>query len=171
MKTPTVATLALLWLRISSPLQAQWIETVGPYGGFTSSFAVSPNGEGGKNLFAGTHEWVCLLANTGTRWTAVNNGFTPSSSHYVTALAMSGTNLFAGTDGGVFLSTNNGASWTAVNTDLTETCILSLAAFGSEPGMFTLEQNYPNPFNPVTTIKYTVGGPGARGQLHQVDCL
>jgi hypothetical protein len=93
---------------------SQWVQTNGPYGGTVLSFAVSPNGAGGTNLFAGTSVGVFLSTNNGTSWTAVNTGLTNT---YVNALAVSpngagGTNLFAGTLGGVFLSTNNGTSWT-----------------------------------------------------------
>jgi hypothetical protein len=82
------------------------------------TFAVSPNGTGGTNIFAGGLECgVVLSTNNGTSWTPVNAGTgTPPA---VYALAVSGTNLFAGTSyNGVLLSTNNGTSWTAVNSGL-----------------------------------------------------
>jgi hypothetical protein len=83
---------------------------------YVFALAVSPNGAGGMNLFAGTWGGVFLSTNSGTNWTAVDSGLTKT---FVYALAVSpngagGMNLFAGTDGGVFLSTNNGTSWTAV---------------------------------------------------------
>src|ERR1035437_5473395 len=103
----------LLFLIISNEnLQAQWVQTNGPGGGDIPCFAVS-----GSHLFAGTFgNGVYLSTNSGTSWTAVNNGLPASS--FITALAVSGTNIFAGTygyGGGVFLSTNNGTTWTAVN--------------------------------------------------------
>jgi len=104
-------------------LQAQWIQTNGPYGGTINCFAVN-----GSNLFAGTDGGVFRSTNNGTSWTAVNTGLTDT---YVLSLAVSGSNLFAGTDGGVFRSTNNGTSWTAVNTGLTNTDVSSLAVNGS----------------------------------------
>ena len=154
--------------------------------GDVNSFATSPDGSGGTNLFAGTCAvtWgsgVFLSTNNGTSWDSVNAGLT---SRWVHALAVSGTNLFAG-GGGVFLSANNGTSWTAVNTGLTETSVSSLAVHGPSlfagtsgsgvwrrplsemitsvepatsewPQSFSLEQNYPNPFNPSTEIRYSI---------------
>jgi hypothetical protein len=79
-------------------LQAQRIQTNGPYGGNVQCFAVN-----GANLFAGTAfgGGVFLSTNNGTSWTAT--GLTNTN---VYAFAVSGTNLFAGTPDGVFLSTN-----------------------------------------------------------------
>jgi len=116
----------LLMLHIS-PLNAQWIQTNGPYGGTVECFAAS-----GTNLFAGTmFGGVFLSTNNGTSWTAVNSGFT-NTSISIYALAVSGTNLFAGTwGGGVFLSTNNGTSWTAVNSGLTNPIVHTLAVSGT----------------------------------------
>ena len=107
-------------------VQAQWVQTNGPYGGVIPCFAVS-----GTNLFAGTYGGgVFLSTNNGTSWTEVNNGLTGGTA--VMALAVSGTNLFAGTlGGGVFLSTNNGTSWTVVNNGLTDTYVYALAVSGT----------------------------------------
>ena len=68
-----------------------------------SAFALSPNGAGGINLFASTHNGgVFLSTNNGTIWTGVNNGLT---SPFVYALAASSTHLFVGTGGdGVYVS-------------------------------------------------------------------
>jgi hypothetical protein len=97
-----------------------------------STLAVSPNGTGGTNLFAGTYgSGVFLSTNNGTSWNAVNSGLPANDD--VHAFAFSGTNLFAGTYGsGVFLSTNNGTSWTAVNIGLTNTLVEALAVSGSD---------------------------------------
>ncbi|MBK6913405.1 MAG: T9SS type A sorting domain-containing protein [Ignavibacteriales bacterium] len=65
-----------------------------------NALAVSPNGAGGANLFAGTGGGVFLSTNNGTSWTEINNGLTNT---YVLALSVSGANLFAGTyHGGVW---------------------------------------------------------------------
>jgi len=115
---------AAVFLLGAQSLQAQWIQTNGPYEGDVRCFAVS-----GSNLFAGTFgDGVFLSTNNGTSWTAVNTGLTDT---LVLSLAVSGSNLFAGTGGGVFLSTNNGTSWTAVNTGLTNTSVHSLAVNGT----------------------------------------
>jgi hypothetical protein len=107
-----------------------------------TALAVSPNGAGGTNLFAGTASYfpnpangVYLSTNNGASWTA-----TGLTNGYVNCLAVSpngvgGTNLFAGTGGafgnpaanGVFLSTNNGASWTAVSTGLDSSWVFAFA--------------------------------------------
>jgi len=115
---------AIVVLLGAQSLQAQWIQTNGPYGGDVRCFAVNDS-----NLFAGTGGGgVFLSTNNGASWTAVNTGLTNTA---VFSLAVNGSNLFAGTDGGVFLSTNNGTSWTAINTGLTNTRVRSLAVNGS----------------------------------------
>jgi hypothetical protein len=112
-------------------------------GFWTSALAVSPNGTGGINLFAGAcyGKGVFLSTDNGTSWTAVNSGLTNT---YINALAVSpngtgGTNLFAGTasresknlNGGIFLSTNNGTSWTAVYAALTHYSVVAFAVSGT----------------------------------------
>jgi photosystem II stability/assembly factor-like uncharacterized protein len=91
------------------------LTNVGP-----QALAISPNGTGGTNLFAGTYvSGVFLSTNNGTSWTAVNSGLT-GSQLYITALFVSDTNLFAGTWGGsAFRSTNNGTTWVAASNGLT----------------------------------------------------
>jgi hypothetical protein len=114
---------AIVVLLGAQSLQAQWIQTNGPYGRSVRCFAGN-----GSNLFAGTGG-LFLSTNNGTSWTAVNTGLTNTNAQ---ALVVNGSNLFAGTwGGGVFLSTNNGTNWTAVNTGLTNTDVLSLAVNGS----------------------------------------
>ena len=83
------------------------------------ALAVTPNGTGGMNLFAGTDgAGVFLSTNADTNWTAVNNGLINIYVNFLVVRpdGIGGTNLFAGTNGGVFFSTNSGTSWTAVNT-------------------------------------------------------
>ena len=60
---------AIVVLLGAQSLQAQWIQTNGPYGGSSRCFAVN-----GSNLFAGTGGGVFLSTNNGTSWTAVNSG-------------------------------------------------------------------------------------------------
>ncbi|MGH7600078.1 MAG: regulator, partial [bacterium] len=63
---------AIVVLLGAQSLQAQWIQTNGPYGGYILCFAVN-----GSNLFAGTFGGgVFLSTNNGTNWTAVNTGLT-----------------------------------------------------------------------------------------------
>ncbi|MHB8581408.1 MAG: WD40/YVTN/BNR-like repeat-containing protein [Ignavibacteriaceae bacterium] len=91
-------------------VNAQWVQTNGPYGGIIYALAVSNNGTGGTNLFAGSDSWgggVFLSTNNGTSWTPVNTGL--PTIKIVQTLAINGTNIFAGLNGGgVFLSTNTG---------------------------------------------------------------
>lgn len=93
------------------------------------SFAVSPNGAGGTNLFAGA-SGVFLSTDNGTSWTAVNSGLTNTA---VISLAASGDHLFAGLyRGGVFLSTNSGTSWSPTGPGLpADTGVSCLAVIGT----------------------------------------
>ncbi len=110
---------------LSSGLDAQWVQTHGPYAGDNTGLAVL-----GSILFVGTYGGgVFLSTDNGTSWITVNTGLNDTD---VFALALSGTNLVAGTDrGGVFLSTNNGASWTAVNSGLTDSTVRALTFKGT----------------------------------------
>ncbi len=106
---------------------AQWQRTNGPNGaGQINCIAVS-----GTNIFAGTSSGgVFLSTDTGTTWTAVNNGLTGNGGG-ILSLAVSGTNILAGTNYGLFLSTNNGTSWTAVNNGIAGIAIKALAVSGT----------------------------------------
>ena len=118
----------------TNPLYAQWIPTNGPYGGHVNAFAVSPNGTGGTNLFAGTWGGVFLSTNTGASWIEVNTGMTATSIYAFTVSpnGTGGTNLFAGTWAeGDFLSTDNGTNWIAVNNGLANTFVNSLTFSGT----------------------------------------
>jgi hypothetical protein len=146
---------------------------------YVLSLAVSPNGVGGTNLFAGTSGGVFLSTNNGTSWTAASTPFSGFSQ-----MVRVGSNLFAGTYGSVFLSTNNGTSWSAVNAGLMNTNVKALAVSDTNlfagtyyggiwrrplsemitdveseqqlPTNFALEQNFPNPFNPVTNFQFSI---------------
>jgi hypothetical protein len=120
-----------------NPLLGQWVQTNGPYSGQVSCVAMSANGAGGMNLFAGTRgDGVFLSTNSGASpvyggsWTPVNFGLLNKD---VLSLAV-GSNgaeaidVFAGTTGnGVFVSSDNGASWTQVNSGLRNLSVLCLA--------------------------------------------
>ena len=96
---------------------------------YVNTLAVSPNGAGGTNLFAGTYGGgVFLSTNNGVSWVNVNSGLTNT---FVNALTIAGTTIFAGTDDGAFLSTNNGATWSPVNDSLSNVYIYSLAVSGN----------------------------------------
>jgi hypothetical protein len=102
--------------------------------------AVSPNGTGGINLFAGTWDGIFLSIDNGKSWIAVNTGLICTD---ISALAVSGMNLFAGTLDGVV--------WRRQLPEM----VTSVEALSTNlPAHFSLSQNYPNPFNPVTTITF-----------------
>ncbi|MGA9408552.1 MAG: PQQ-binding-like beta-propeller repeat protein, partial [Bacteroidota bacterium] len=63
------------------------------------SLAVSPNGAGGTNLFAGTDEGVYLSTNNGTSWSKAGTGLT---SGIINSIIVSSTNLFAGVGNSVW---------------------------------------------------------------------
>ena len=99
--------LVVLVFASGNPLLAQWVQTAGPGGGEINDLAVSPNGAGGTNLFAGTGggEYgtggsVFLSSDNGASWTEVNSGlaYTFVESFGVSPDGAGGTNLFAGTD-------------------------------------------------------------------------
>jgi hypothetical protein len=108
---PTISLLIAVLILVCgvNESKAQWVQTSEPTSARVYSLAVSSNGGGGTNLFAGTYygAGVFLSTNNGTSWE--NAGLAGSC---VNALAVSGGNIFAGTDGnGVYLSTNDGTSW------------------------------------------------------------
>jgi hypothetical protein len=82
-------------------IEAQWVRTSEPSIGRVNALALTPNGIGGMNLFAGSpYGGIFLSTNSGTSWTEVNTGL---ADVYVEALAVSGTSVFTGTySGGSF---------------------------------------------------------------------
>jgi len=106
-------------------VNAQWVQTNGPYGGNVTCLAFK-----GTDLFAGISVGVYLSTNNGASWTAANTGL---PGHTVLSLAMGATgDLFCGTNGGgIYISTNNGTSWTADTAGLTNNGISSIAVNGT----------------------------------------
>jgi photosystem II stability/assembly factor-like uncharacterized protein len=95
-------------------VQAQFIKTNGPYGGWITSYITTDS-----NLFAGTIDGVFRSTDGGSNW--LHTGLTGC---WVTSLAAApgtpgGWNILAGTMVyGVFLSSDNGTSWTKIDTGL-----------------------------------------------------
>ena len=90
----------------------QWVQSKGLIGSSITALATN-----GTTIFAGTNDsGVCVSANSGESWSAVNSGLPAAG---VLAFAVNNGNIFTGTNGnGVFLSTNSGANWNAVNSGL-----------------------------------------------------
>lgn len=118
-------------------VQAQWIQTSGPYGVCVDCMAFS-----GSNLFAGTSgKGIYLSTDNGTSWTAINNGISNSiygnAASWIYSILVDSAetglaNIFAGTKAGIFLSTDNGRNWTAVDSNLMNFPIFSFTI--SHPG-------------------------------------
>jgi hypothetical protein len=96
---------------------------------FGNAVAVSSNGAGDTNIFAGGRG-VFRSTDNGTSWTAAGLSLL-SVKCLAISPATGGTgdpNIFAGTRGnGVYRSTDNGTNWTPVNTGLTSYNIWALA--------------------------------------------
>ena len=111
-------------------LNAQWVPTNGPEGGYILTFVSS-----GSNIYAGTDGGgVYISSNGGSSWTPVNKGLDNLT---VQALFVKGDNLYAGTgsspfDGGVYLSVDNGSNWHTVNNGLPAAAVSCFAEFGSK---------------------------------------
>jgi hypothetical protein len=86
------------------------------------ALALSPDGTGGTNLFAGTEgDGVFRSTNNGSTWTWTSSGLTYTS---VLSIVISGPNLFAGiVGGGVYRSTNNGTNWNRVGPYVNVLCL------------------------------------------------
>ena len=107
-------------------VNAQWVQTNGPYGVSVSYLAVS-----GSTIFIGTPwggEGILRSTNNGASWNAVDSGLSPA--YNIRSFAVSGDNIFAG-GGSVHLSTDNGMSWTEVDSGLTTKLVTSLAVSDS----------------------------------------
>jgi hypothetical protein len=105
------------------------------------SFAFSPNGKGGANVYAGTDSGVFVSTNNGANWSAANNDLKLA----IFSLKVFGTNLFAGTYfSGVYLR------------PLVDMVTGVEPSRNEVPKSVALRQNYPNPFNPSTVIRYAL---------------
>jgi hypothetical protein len=137
--------LCLIALLSVPEINAQWVQTNGPYTGFIYSLASSADGAAGTYLFAGTSGGFFYSTNKGTDWFEGNSGLTNLD---VYALAV-GTHAGGGSD--LCAGTWGGGVWKRPLSEL----ITSVDPVASElPHEFLLHQNYPNPFNPTTMIKY-----------------
>lgn len=91
-------------------VQAQWIQTNGPFGGNVQAIAFW-NGSMG---FAGLYGGLYRTTDGGRSWTSSSAGITELN---INAIGFRGTNAFVGTGGrGLFRSEDSGRSWSSVNT-------------------------------------------------------
>lgn len=93
----------IVFFLVSVIINAQWIQTNGPYSGTARSFYYD-----GTYLFAGTYGGVYRSADNGNNWTILNSGLT---GYTVYSFYKNGSTLFAGTNSGVFKSINDGLTW------------------------------------------------------------
>lgn len=131
MRKLTIFLLLSAWTTL---LNAQWVQTNGLPNNNIVALAVSPNGAGAINLFAGTSGFgVYRSVDNGASWTAANTGMTstPISSLAVAPYGAGGSILFAATFANVFHSIDNGTSWTAGNTGLPSAGVEALAVIGT----------------------------------------
>ncbi len=98
-------TIALLLPFIHLPLQAQWVQLPGPFGGLPQDFLVQ-----GSSLYVATDgDGVYSSVDSGATWTPSSAGLVQQR---VRSLAALGADLIAGTTFGAYKSTNGGELWT-----------------------------------------------------------
>src|ERR1035437_2441877 len=91
-------------------LQAQWVQTNGPFGGTVYSLLKNNSGD----IFAGTSSGLFRSNDNGNNWSQLYDVWT---NYNIKSLAInSNGDMFAGISGGdgVFRSTNNGNNWTQI---------------------------------------------------------
>jgi photosystem II stability/assembly factor-like uncharacterized protein len=110
MKKIIILFLFICLLVIPTIVQAQWIQTNGPFGG--SANALTSNGD---KIFACLNGNVFFSTDNGTSWNP-----TVLINQAVNSIMSGNGNLFALTGGlGIFLSTDDGVSWNTINNGLT----------------------------------------------------
>ena len=96
--------LLVLMLLVSGSIQAQWIRTNGPNGGYVDDFAVS-----GSTVFAATTGGLYRSDDNGQSWISVSN-------RGASTICLNGTSVFASSEfSDIFRSTDNGYSWVNIS--------------------------------------------------------
>jgi hypothetical protein len=118
-----ISVTASIIVALTSSLNAQWLQTSGPFGGYVADLAAS-----GSNLLAGAGSGVFYSTDDGSHWSpslSVPGG--------ATALVTGGNSrVWAGVSQGIFLSTNDGVSWSDVTTGMVNDHVNAMAAGPSE---------------------------------------
>jgi photosystem II stability/assembly factor-like uncharacterized protein len=125
MKTYTLVTLALVLLSFRSPMQAQWVQTKGPYGGSVVLLGIS-----GPNLLAGS-KGLFYSSDNGASWAKSDfPPFGPSTLLNTSGGTLAGFigNLGPTVGGGVARSTDHGVHWNSPVSTLSDPFINCLAA-------------------------------------------
>lgn len=123
--TFSFVTVLITIILLNSYVNAQWVDTGCPFGGYVYAIAVAE-----PMIFVGTDQaGVYLSSDSGQNWSQANSGLTITS---VSSLAFSGSSLFAATTyGGIFRSNDNASNWTEVNSGLSVLFINTLMVSGS----------------------------------------
>ncbi|HKE55349.1 MAG TPA: SBBP repeat-containing protein, partial [Pyrinomonadaceae bacterium] len=100
-------------------------------GSNATSIVVDPNNH--TTVYAGTSSGVFKSTNSGSTWSAANNGF--GFSPGIAALAFDKTNniLYAASNAGVFKSTNGASSWTPISSSVSFGSASTIAVDPSNP--------------------------------------
>jgi photosystem II stability/assembly factor-like uncharacterized protein len=112
------------------------------------TLAVSHNGTGGTNLYAGGtiredtyHGCIYLSTNNGTQWAEVSSGLTGTSFSYfgVRSFGVNGTDVFASLENSFLRSADGGNTWTRLDSWPTDQQIMAFAASGTNLFVATLD--------------------------------
>lgn len=127
-------------------LQAQWAQTNGPCGARVLSFAQTPNGSGGTNLYAGIlSNGVYLSTDNGLSWKTANNNMTDASINFFTG---DGLNLFAGSSR-LYRLPANSTNWVNISNGLALMRIYALIVKGTN--IFISVEDYEGYFKLYTS--------------------
>ena len=102
-------------------LNAQWVQTNGPFG--TPVWAVAANG---SMVFAATDDGVARSTDNGVSWSSVK------IPQIIRSISFLGSTVFAGAQGSVYRSIDNGLTWVhPANKGVTSPQITSMCSFGA----------------------------------------
>ena len=127
---------ACLCVESAQVLQAQWVQTSGPFGSSTNSVLGRAD-----ELYIATYSGICQSLDNGNTWTSVR-------SEVVYSLGFAGDAILAGTFSGLRRSTDNGGTWVVLEPHLGSIfCLASddaRAYLGGETGIFVSDDDGAN---------------------------